>query len=155
MNSLRIVGWIARRELGGYFSSLSGYGILAAYLLVSGLLFNIYAVGNTPRLSQEVLGAFFYFSSGMTIVTAMLLSVRLLAEERQMGTLVLLRTAPITERQIVWGKFLSALAFLAVAVALSAYMPALVALRGKISLPKSAARGGEIRSSPRVSRLNR
>jgi ABC-2 type transport system permease protein len=60
--------------------------------------------------------------------------MRLLAEERQLRTLVLLRTAPVTERQIVWGKFLSALAFLLLTLALSLYLPALIFLHGKVSL---------------------
>jgi gliding motility-associated transport system permease protein len=129
---------IARRELAAYFSSLSGYLILAAYLLMSGLLFNVYAVGNEARYSQDVLSQFFYFSSGMAMVAGVLLAMRLIAEERQLHTLVLLRTAPVTERQVVWGKFLSALAFLAVAYALSLYMPALIFLHGKVSLAQIA-----------------
>ena len=102
---------IARRELAGYFSSLSGYVILAAHLLVSGLLFNVFAVGNQAKFSQDVLQSYFYFSSGMAMVTGILLAMRLVAEERQLHTLVLLRTAPVTEREIIWGKFLSALVF--------------------------------------------
>lgn len=125
---------IARRELASYFASLSGTLILAAYLLVSGLLFNVFAVGNTPRYSQDVLEHFFYFSSGMAMVAAVLLAMRLVAEERQTHTLVLLRTAPVNERQVVWGKFLSAWAFLALAMALSVYMPALIFLHGRVSV---------------------
>jgi ABC-2 type transport system permease protein len=125
---------IARRELGAYFASLSGYLILAAHLLVSGLLFNVFAVGDQPKLSQEVLEGFFYFSSGMAIISGLLLSMRLVSEERQLQTLVLLRTAPVTERAVIWGKFLSALAFLALMLVLSLYMPALIFLHGKVSL---------------------
>ncbi|HEX7926822.1 MAG TPA: ABC transporter permease subunit [bacterium] len=125
---------IARRELAAYFSNLSGYLILAGHLLLTGLLFNVYAVGNQPKFSQLVLEHFFYFASGMAMITAVLLAMRLIAEERQLNTLVLLRTAPITERQIVWGKFLSALAFLLITLAISIYMPALIFLHGKVSV---------------------
>jgi ABC-2 type transport system permease protein len=125
---------ITRRELAAYFSTLSGYVILAGHLLLTGLLFNVYAVGNQPKFSQQVLEHFFYFSSGMAMITAILLAMRLIAEERQLNTLVLLRTAPITERQIVWGKFLSALVFLALTLVLSIYMPALIFLNGKVSV---------------------
>lgn len=130
---------IARRELAGYFASLSGYLILAGHLLVSGLLFNVFAVGSQARLSQEVLADFFYYASGMAIITALLLSVRLIAEERQLQTLVLLRTAPVTERQVVWGKYLSALAFFALTLVLSVYLPALIFVNGKVSLLQIAA----------------
>lgn len=131
---MRAVFLIARRELGDYFSTYSGYVILAAHLLVSGLMFNVFAVGNKAKFSQEVLEAFFYFSSGMAMITGILLAMRLVAEERQVQTLVLLRTSPISEREIVWGKFLSALAILALTLVVSLYMPALIFLRGKVSL---------------------
>jgi ABC-2 type transport system permease protein len=125
---------IARRELGAYFSNLSGYLILAGHLLLTGLLFNVYAVGNQPKFSQLVLEHFFYFASGMAMITAVLLAMRLVAEERQLNTLVLLRTAPITERQIIWGKFLSALVFLLLTLLISIYLPALIFLHGKVSV---------------------
>lgn len=136
--SLRAAGLIARRELGAYFATLSGYLILAAHLLVSGLLFNVFAVGSEPRFSQEVLEQYFYFSSGMAMVTGILLAMRLVAEERQMHTLVLLRTAPVSERQMVWGKFASATAFLGLTLVLSLYMPALIFVHGKVSLAQIA-----------------
>jgi ABC-2 type transport system permease protein len=131
MNAIRV---IALRDLRAYFSTLSGYLILAGHLLLSGMLFNIYAVGNQPKQSQLVLEHFFYFSSGIAMIAAVMLSVRLIAEERQLNTLVLLRTAPVTERQIILGKYLSALAFFVLMLALSAYMPALILVRGKISV---------------------
>lgn len=131
---MRMVLLIMSRELRGLFNSHAGYVILAAHLLVTGLLFNVYAVGATPRFSQEVLRLFFHFSSGMAMVSGILLGMRMIAEERQLNTLVLLRTSPVTEREIVWGKFLSALAFLVLASALSLYMPALIFWRGKVAL---------------------
>lgn len=131
---MKMIGLIAWRELGGFFGTISGYLILAAHLLVSGLLFNIFAVGSRPRFSQEVLESYFYFSSGMAMVTGVLLGIRLVAEERQTQTFVLLRTSPVSEREIVWGKFLSALIFLSLTLLLSMYQPALIFWRGKVSV---------------------
>jgi ABC-2 type transport system permease protein len=130
---------IAYRELHGYFSTFSGYLILAAHLLVSGLLFNAYAVGSRAKFSQQVIEDFFYLASGMAIITAVLLAMRLIAEERQTQSLVLLRTAPVSERQIVLGKFLSALAFFTVTLLASFYLPLLVLVHGKVSLAQIVA----------------
>ena len=130
---MTMVRLIAFRELRAFFSNYTGYVILAAHLLVSGLLFNVFAVGSRPRFSQEVLESYFYYSSGMAMVTGLLLGMRLVAEERQAHTLVLLRTSPITEREIVWGKFLSALTFLALTFVVSLYLPALIFWRGKVA----------------------
>jgi ABC-2 type transport system permease protein len=104
---------IARRELAAYLRTMSGYIIAAAVLVVDGILFNAFALGSgSDRLSTEVLGQFFYFSSGTTMIASVFLSMRLLAEERQTGTMALLASSPVRERDIVIGKFLSALAFL-------------------------------------------
>ena len=56
------------------------------------------------RYSADVLEDFFYFSSGTTMIAGILLTMRLLAEERQHGTDALLLTAPIQESHIVVGK---------------------------------------------------
>ena len=104
---------IARRELGAYFRSMTGYVIAAAVLIIDGLLFNAFALGGPDKLSAEVLSLFFYFSSGTTIIASVFISMRLLAEERQTGTLVLLTSSPVQDWEIVLGKFLSAFGFLA------------------------------------------
>jgi len=125
---------LARRELGVYFATPAGWVLLAIYLLATGLLFNGFALGAQPKLSQQALEDFFYYASGMSMIAAVLLSMRLVAEERQTRTLVLLRTAPVTERAIVWGKFLSAALFYAILVAATGYLPALILVHGKVTL---------------------
>jgi len=124
---------IARRELGSYFRTLTGYIIAAILLLVDGLLFNIFALGGGEKLSAEVIGQFFFYTSGLTVIASIFLSMRLLAEERQTGTLVLLTSSPVHDAEIVLGKFLSALVFLALVLAASVYMPLLVLVNGKVS----------------------
>jgi ABC-2 type transport system permease protein len=124
---------IARREMRAYLRSPFGYIVGAAMLLVDGLLFQGYALGAGQRLSADVLHDFFYFASGTTMVASILLSMRLLAEERQTGTLVLLNTAPVHDSAIVAGKFLSAFAFVVLLTALTSYMPLLILVNGKVS----------------------
>lgn len=130
---MRAVVLIARRELGAYLRTWSGYLVLAGCLAVNGLLFNAFALGAGARRSSEVLSDFFYYSSGMTIVAAILLSIRLLAEERQSGTLSLLYSSPVRDGEIVLGKFLSGMAFLGLYILLTLYLPALVMVHGKVS----------------------
>lgn len=128
------IGIIARRELGGYFRTPSGYLIAAATLVVQGLLFNTRALGTGARLSSQVLIDFLRDSSGTTTVAAVLLTMRLFAEERQSGTLVLLFTSPVREFEIVIGKFVSALVVLSLLVLASVYLPALIFVNGKVSI---------------------
>ncbi len=130
---------IARREIASYFTTWMGYIILAAALLIEGLLFNAFAIGDSMKFSADVLRDFFYFSSGIGMVAAVLLSIRLLAEEKQSGTVVLYYTSPITERQLVYGKFLSAWLMYGILQLISIYLPSLIFLEGKISIGHMAA----------------
>jgi ABC-2 type transport system permease protein len=131
---------IARRELAAYLRTMSGYVIAAAVLFVNGILFNAFALGSQhDRMSTEVLSQFFYFSSGTTMIASVFLSMRLLAEERQTGTLALLASSPVRERDIVLGKFLSAWSFLALFTLAGAFMPLLILVNGKLSLGHVAA----------------
>lgn len=126
---------VARRELGAFFTTWMGYIIAAASLFIDGLLFNSFAVGGgAPKFSADVLADFFYFASGIAVVTGVMLAMRLMAEEKQNGTIVLLYTSPISERQIIYGKFLSAAVFSLIIYALSLYLPGLIFIHGKVSL---------------------
>nr|WP_217441796.1 MULTISPECIES: ABC transporter permease [unclassified Myxococcus] len=130
---------IARRELSGYLRTLSGYVVIAVILALNGLFFNAYALGGASKRSAEVLSQFFYYSSGFTIVASVFISMRLLAEERQTGTLPLLYSSPLRDRDIVLGKFLAGLAFLSLYVLCTLYMPVLVLVNGKVSFGHVAA----------------
>lgn len=130
---MRVVWLVMKRELGAYFRSYMGYVILAVILLVNGILFNVYALGGGAKFSAEVLRNFFYFSSGTTMIAGIFLTMRLLAEERQMGTLVLYTTSPVKDAHLVLGKFLSAFLFLCLLTLLSLYMPLLIFVNGKVS----------------------
>jgi ABC-2 type transport system permease protein len=122
-----------RRELSAYFNGLWGSGIIAAILVIDGLLFNAFAVSDKPRPSAEVLQAFFTFSFGTTIIASAFLTMRLIAEERQTGTIVLIDSSPLSDWQIVLGKYLSAFAVLSMLTLGTAYMPALIFVNGKVS----------------------
>ncbi|HXU01698.1 MAG TPA: ABC transporter permease [Polyangia bacterium] len=125
---------IARRELGGYFRSMTGYIIAALVLLIDGLLFNAFVLSAGEMFSADVLSNFFYISFGTTVIASVFISMRLLAEERQTGTLVLLTSSPVHDWEIVIGKYLSALAFLAIITLATVYIPALILVNGKVSV---------------------
>lgn len=125
---------VARRDLGSYLHGLTGYFIIAAVLFIDGLGFQLVGLGGSAKFSTEVLQQFFYFCSGTTMIAAVLLTMRAIAEERQMGTDTLLHTAPIGEGEVVLGKYLAAMGMLSLLTLLSVYMPALIFVNGKVSL---------------------
>ncbi len=130
------VGVVFRREFAAYVRSPMGYVVATVVLLLDGLLFYAQALGPAAgeRLSGMVLAGFFFNASGLTAVAAVALSVRLVAEERQTGTQLLLDTSPVHDWQIVLGKFLSSLAFLTAITVATIYMPLLILVNGKVSL---------------------
>lgn len=125
---------VAGRELRAFARSPIGYVVAAVALLGEGIYFYAGGLAKPGLLSATVLAIFFEALSGGTMVVAALLAMRLLAGEKEAGTLVLLNTAPIKERDIILGKFLAGLAFLVVLSALTVYMPALIFVNGKVSV---------------------
>ncbi|HVU05175.1 MAG TPA: ABC transporter permease [Polyangiaceae bacterium] len=123
---------IARREMAAYARSPLGAVIIAGSLLILGILFYNWGLSQ-KLLSAEVLSEFFYAASGVTMGAALILSMRLIAEERQTQTFTLLNTAPVKDWEIILGKYLSALGMLTIIIVLTLYMPALIFVNGKVS----------------------
>jgi ABC-2 type transport system permease protein len=132
---MRATRVIYRRELGAYLRSPFSWVIAALVLLTDGIFFQGFVLRG-EQLSAVVLERFFYFSSGVTMGAGILLSFRLINEERTNHSMILLNTSPVRDSQIILGKYLAALTFLVILLALSIYMPLLIKVRGKISFPQ-------------------
>jgi ABC-2 type transport system permease protein len=129
---MRATSIIYKRELGRYLRSPIGWIIAALALLVEGILFQALALPG-DNLSAIVLERFFYWAQGIPLFCGVLLAFRLLAEERQNHSIILLKTSPVRDSEIVLGKFFAALTFLAIILALSIYMPLLIKVNGHIT----------------------
>jgi ABC-2 type transport system permease protein len=138
MTSLWYVWCVLRRELGAYLRSPGGYVIVAVVLAIDGLTFNALALPGTVA-STYVFQTFLLWHSGWSATAAVFVAMRLIAEERQTGTLIMLVTSPLREWHVVLGKFLGGVVFLLVLNAISLYMPLLVFLHGRIALGHIAA----------------
>jgi ABC-2 type transport system permease protein len=99
--------FIFRREVVQYFTSPLAYTVAFAILVITGFLFigDLTTALTLRPANAAVVPAFLSFAM---IVFAPILTMRLLAEETREGTLELLLTAPISDTQIVLGKFLGA-----------------------------------------------
>src|SRR5687767_3855414 len=94
---------IFKRELSAYLRSPVGYVVAALLLLIDGVMFQNFALGRGQQLSANVLRVFFEWTSGITMIAAVILSIRLISEERQQHTIVLLNTSPVRDVEIVIG----------------------------------------------------
>ena len=121
---MRNVFYIAKRELGAYFASPIAYVISAIYLAVIGGLFGIILYYSREATLRYV---FLHSVSLLFLVlVTQVLTMRLLADERRLGTLELLLTAPLRDWEVVAGKYLASLCLLLVMVLLTGHFPILL-----------------------------
>ncbi len=109
---------IAKRELGSYFDSLTAYIILIAFLGFSGFFTWLYGSDIFLR-GQADLAVFFSVARWTLFFFIPALTMRQLAEERKTGTIEMLLTKDVSDRQVVGGKFLACLLMVAIALALT------------------------------------
>jgi len=124
---------IYRRELGAYVKSPWSWAIMSAALFLAGMAFLAMDMQGGDQLSAIVLERFFWSTSFCMAIAAGLLSIRLVAEDRTTGAIVLLNTSPVKEVSIVLGKYLAALTFVALMCALTFYIPLLIKVHGKVT----------------------
>ncbi|WP_454800929.1 gliding motility-associated ABC transporter substrate-binding protein GldG [Mucilaginibacter phyllosphaerae] len=112
---------ILKKEITTYLSSLVAYITIGVFLLVLGLF--LWVFPDTSILAYGYAGLDSLFSTApylfMFLVPA--ITMRSLAEERREGTFELLLTRPLTDLQIVLGKY-----FAGVVIVLFALVPTLV-----------------------------
>jgi len=106
---------ISKKELAGYFNSPVAYIVISVFLLLSGWLFfqQFFLAG------QVSMRALFSLTPMLLIFFAPAITMRLISEERKAGTLELLVTLPLTNANIIIGKFLAAVVLLSVAILLT------------------------------------
>lgn len=120
---------IARRELEQYFATPMGWLCLCGFVLVTGFFFALMTTDYSVQASQSAFNPYMQeemnvndwlvqpFFANTAVILLLLcpaLSMRLFAEDRRQRSLELLLSSPIGSGQIVLGKYLGALGFLAV-----------------------------------------
>jgi ABC-2 type transport system permease protein len=116
---------IAKRELGSFFDSLIAYILLILFLGFSGFFTWLFG-SDIFFIGQASLQSFFNIAFWTLFFFIPALTMRLLAEEKKTGTIELLLTKAVTDREVVIGKFLSTL--LLVAIALIFTLPYVITL---------------------------
>ncbi len=109
---------ITKRELQAYFDSLMAYILLILFLGFSGFFTWIYG-SDIFFIKQASLGVFFNMAYWTLFFFIPSLTMRLLSEENKSGTIELLLTRPVSNWQVIMGKFLAALLLIVIALALT------------------------------------
>jgi ABC-2 type transport system permease protein len=112
--------WIlSKREFRSFFDSLVAYIMLVLFLGFSGFFTWLFG-SDVFLVGQASLGAFFSIAYWSLFFFIPALTMRLLAEEIRSGTIELLLTRAITDREVILGKFLSTLLLILVALVFTA-----------------------------------
>jgi ABC-2 type transport system permease protein len=97
------------KELSAFFTSLVAYMTMAAFLLVTGLFLWVFPESSILDYGYAGLDSFFNIAPYLFIFLIPAISMRSLAEEKKDGTFELLATRPLSDWDIVLGKFLACL----------------------------------------------
>jgi ABC-2 type transport system permease protein len=114
---------IVRKEWRGYFSSPIGYVVIGMYAIIFGYFYTVglgwfvrqsmqapqMGGGGAVNVNQQLIRYVFLNSTVIFLFVVPLITMRTYAEEKRSGTIELLMTSPVTDFQIVMGKFLGAM----------------------------------------------
>lgn len=124
---------IFKKETRSYFTSPIAYFVLTIFLVFTGIFFATPLFLNNQASMR---GAFSVILYAFTLFVPAI-TMRLISEEKKSGTFELLVTMPVSDIQVIAGKFLAALALLMVAVGMTTTYAITVAALGDVD-------GGEI-----------
>ena len=124
---------IARKELNSYFASPIAYVVIGAFALIFGLfyvsLLNWFVqqgmqmgqmgMGGPVNVNQQMIRLLLQNTAVVILFVLPMVTMRCYAEEKRGGTMELLLTSPVTDFEILMGKFLGALALYACMLAVT------------------------------------
>ncbi|MFP4345096.1 MAG: Gldg family protein [Anaerolineales bacterium] len=121
---------VTRKELQGYFGSPMALIFVGSFLAVT--LFAFFWVETFFARGVADLRPLFRWMPVLMIFLVAALTMRQWSEEQRAGTLEILLTLPVSTTRLVIGKFLSVVALVALALALTLYLPLTVSLLGNL-----------------------
>jgi ABC-2 type transport system permease protein len=136
---------IFKKEITGFFSSLTGYIVIIVFLLINSLFMWVLP-GEWNILDNNYAGldTLFFLSPWIFMFLVPAVTMRTIAEEKRMGTIELIYSRPITEREMIYGKY-----FASVILVLLALLPGLIYYYSVYTLgesPGNLDQGGTIGS---------
>jgi ABC-2 type transport system permease protein len=103
---MRNVWTVARKEIYSYFTSPMAYVVATFFLGITSLLFVLYIVSGR---AEAKMGDLFHTMTFLALMTAPVITMGLIAQERNLGTIETLLTRPVRDWEVALGKYLAAL----------------------------------------------
>ncbi|OGT87814.1 MAG: ABC transporter permease [Gammaproteobacteria bacterium RIFOXYA12_FULL_61_12] len=146
-----MIGVIASREWKSLFLSLLAWSVLGVIQLILAWIFlaqidtflqvqsRLAGMEGAPGLTDLIATPLFGAAVTFLMLLTPLLTMRLISDELRNGTFSLLLTAPVSMTQIVLGKYLGFMGFIAVSLGLTLLMPLSLLIGGSLDFGKLAA----------------
>ncbi|NLA50085.1 MAG: ABC transporter permease subunit [Bacteroidales bacterium] len=112
---MKIIWIIAKREVNSYFNSLTAVIMIVLFLGFSGF-FTWISGSDIFFTGQASLRPFFGIAYWTLFFFIPALTMRTFAEENKSGTIEMLLTKPVTDRQVIIGKYLATIILIAIAL---------------------------------------
>ena len=113
---MKTIWLITKRELNSFFDSLTAYIMIVLFLGFSGF-FTWISGSDIFLIGQASLRSFFAIAYWTLFFFIPALTMRLIAEEKKTGTIEILLTKAVTDRQVIFGKYLATLILISIALA--------------------------------------
>ena len=124
---------IYKREVKSYFTSMIGYVVITAFLLMLGFYYWGYNLdGQSPNMAYTLSSV-----SILYIIIIPILTMRSFAEEQRQRTDQLLFSAPVTVPEVVWGKFFAIVSVYSLPFIVICVMPLILSRFGAVNLLKN------------------
>lgn len=136
---------IFKKEINGFFSSLTGYIVIIVFLLFNSLFMWVFpGEWNILDSGYAGLDTLFFVSPWVFMFLVPAVTMRMIAEEKRIGTIELIYSRPISERELIYGKY-----FASVFLVLLALLPGVIYYFSVYSLgdtPGNLDKGGTMGS---------
>lgn len=101
---------LLKKEISGFFSSLTGYIVIIVFLIINSLFMWIFpGANNVLDAGYATLDTLFTISPWVFLFLAPAVTMRMFADEKKSGTIELLLTRPLSDFQIITAKYLAGL----------------------------------------------
>lgn len=107
---------ICKKELRQFFSSLTGYIAIIAFLLLNGLLLFVFPDTDILAFGYATLDKFFELAPWILLLLIPAITMRSFPDEFRMGTYETLQTVPLSRGRLIGGKYLASLIVVVIAL---------------------------------------
>lgn len=107
---------IFRKEINLFFSSLIAYLVIAVFLIINGIFLWLLPDTNILDTGYATLEQLFTIAPWVFMFLVPAITMRSFAEEQKTGTIEILATKPISDVEIVLGKFFAGVALVTIAI---------------------------------------